>query len=182
VSGTLAQRVAVVEDTLMAANQEVRPYCAAHVPGLVLCFAGDNQVVDARMQALGTEFQHQALLLSATSGDLALQIGAFPPRSPRVAAQVQALVEDLSMSGAQLASVLHDYAQAIAEIGQLPVQVPDAGARLRELDYTGRVYAVTALLQRAQSWLETVNRETGADAVLPGFTRGAPPLGAQFGL
>jgi hypothetical protein len=182
VNGTLARRVAVAEDALMAANQAVHPYCAAHAPGTTLCFAGTVDFLDPRVQTMGMVFQHQALLLSATSQELALQLGAFQPGNPLVAAHVHALVEDLSLSSVQLASVLQDHAQVIAQMARLPVQPPGAGATLRELGYAGRVYAVTTLLQRAQSWLETINHETGAHAVVPGFGPGEPPLVQQFGL
>jgi hypothetical protein len=93
------------------------------------------------------------------------------------------LLEDLALGAVQLARVL----------GQMAVVVPRDGPtttgrevlvalQAGRVGYILRVLRVLELLTRAEGWLESIDHETGAHAILPGVAPGAPSIETQIGL
>jgi hypothetical protein len=52
----------------------------------------------------------------------------------------------------------------------------------RAMAYPARIADALPILRRAEDWLETVDRDTGARATLPGFAPGVPSLARLLAL
>jgi hypothetical protein len=81
--------------------------------------------------------------------------------------------EDLALFSDQLAGLLQESAAALASS---PLQQASYGQPESRVSYGPRVRAAVSILRRAEAWLETVDRETGAHVTLPGFAPGAASL------
>jgi hypothetical protein len=156
VRNSLTARVLLVEGALAAAD--------AAAPGY--------NVPPHGSPAVSRTLEAQALvLLDAARGLTTL---TPPPLGPQLARQLNRLLEDLALCGEQLAALLQDTTAALAGATE-----PD---QVLTLGYWPGAHRAVALLRRAEGWLEAINHETGAQAVLPGFAPGTPPLEKALGL
>jgi hypothetical protein len=118
-----------------------------------------------------------AAALTQEAGELtraSMQLGELPPTTDTlVALQLKGAAEDLAVAGTQLAALL---AETAATLRTVPVaeatgaMIVTGGMAL--VGYEPRVRSTLTLLKRAEQWLETIDHETGAQAVLPGFAGG----------
>jgi hypothetical protein len=176
VRGALAGRVLDLEDALATANQQVETYCAGRRLDISLCFESNVDPDDAATGRLAEVFRRQAQLLGGTSSFLAAQLVAVRLGSPLVTAQMDGLIEDVAMCSEQLMLLLQDFSQPLLALGQVLYTTSGAREAVRGLGYGPRVRSLLRLLRRAEEWLETIDQETGAHVILPGFAPGAPPL------
>jgi hypothetical protein len=178
---TLTPQVVRLEQALATANQGVQAYCAARRVAFSLCFDQDVEYQSADTEALSGMLDQQAHVLTAVSAALSLLphpvLGADGS-----AQQMERLIEDLTLVTTQATVVLEEHAEAIGRMRQSVLHGPQVSRALQGLGYAPRVRSLGALLRRAEGWLETMDRETGAHARLPGFAPGAPPIEAQVGL
>jgi hypothetical protein len=155
----LAGRVVVLENGLAVANRHVLAYLAAR-ESVVLLAGGLTQ---------------QALVLLGAGHDLA---GVLPPSQLEglPALQMARLVEDLALFAQQTAGLLQEAVAALTT--PAPAQTVGEDAITRVL-YLSRMRKTVDVLRRAAGWLDTIDRETGAHATLPGFGAGTS-LDAQL--
>jgi hypothetical protein len=157
----LAPGVRVLEDALARANEEVLAQHAGE---------GDARAMSARLLAQAQRLQAVAEELS--SAPLPLVPGD-------VSQHLRGMVEDLLLASQQLEVLLQETAAAVT---QETINGPVGRDGAASVGYSQRVRSTAALLRRAQSWLQTINHETGGHTRLPGFASGTSPLMAQFSL
>jgi hypothetical protein len=157
----LAGRVVVVENGLAVANRHVLAYLATR-ESVALLAGGLTQ---------------QALILLSAGHDLA---GVLPPAQLEglPALQLARLIEDLALFAQQTAGLLQETVAALST--PAPAQTVGEDAITRVL-YLSRMQKTVDVLRRAEGWLDTIDRETGAHATLPGFGAGIS-LDAQLNM
>jgi hypothetical protein len=172
VQTALILRVLIVEGALASANRTVRRYCSLPssvpelTPSLLQC---DGLVILPDDRTLGTTLTREAGVLAAAGYAVA---SLQPPVLDTQATVSLALVaEDLVLCSTGLASLLRETAASVERLQPLRLQVV-----ISSRGYWSRVCDFVTLLQRAEGCLVTLDRETGAQAILPGFAPGAPPL------
>jgi hypothetical protein len=145
VRDAVAPRVLVLEAALAAAQRQVDVYAAGHTDaGAVLAVLGQ-----------------QSRALRDLSQDLAALTPPWLGLLPTL--QMARALEDLAACGEQLAGLLQDTMTAGSFSPRL-----EAGA-LSVVEYGPRLDAALALVARAEAWLRTLDRETGARLHLPGY-------------
>jgi hypothetical protein len=186
VTGVVAEAVlpaaVAIETALTAATRAAQSYCVGHHRGLAVCFESAVDGYDPATVTLAEVFRQQAQRLSGTSQALATDLATLRLVSPLVTAQMDGLLEDLALCAEQLMLLLQEYAQPLLALGQLPPTVAGAQTAVQGLGYAARAQSLAGLLARAEGWLETIDHETGAQAGLPGFEPGAPPLESRLAL
>jgi hypothetical protein len=163
VRDVLSAQVLAMEGALVATDDQIGAYHAAFTAGAVVGSL-DLYPLIAKTVAVMTR---QSLACIALSHDVvapsSLQLGEV------VEMQLTALREDLALFSAQIAIVMQETGADVAGMQRF-LESP------RAMAYRARVAEALPILRRAEDWLETVNRETGARATLPGFALGAPSL------
>jgi hypothetical protein len=168
----LAPRVRALEAAALTANEQVLAYCDD--PGLVrvdcteLPLRPHAETAFALLQAL------VPLASSFRSTGQALWQELPPAVGDGTALPLGCLVEDLALFADGYARLLGETAQDMPSAGdKTPVAPVEYGARVRSL---------VVLLDRAERWLETVDRMVHAAVSLPGFEDGGRSLDGQLSL
>jgi hypothetical protein len=148
VQDAVAPRVLALEGTLAVARHQVDAYAAGQTRA------------DTLLAVLG----QQSLALRGLSQDLAALTPPWLGLLPTL--QMARALEDLAACGEQLAGLLQDATGA----GASPPRFE--GGDLAMVEYGPRLHAALALASRAEAWLRTIDRETGARVRLPGCDGG----------
>jgi hypothetical protein len=174
VQTALTPRVVLVEGTLATANQALLSACRlTHAYDTTLMKCTDPALMDGGRALARTLAMDANVLFDASH---ALAAVDPPPGGPRWTVPLALTVEDLVLCSDGLGSLLAESAAA------MPLSAPAGTPPPVSIDYASRVLKWASLLQRAQAWLETVDRDTGAHANLPGFVPGTQPLETLLGL
>jgi hypothetical protein len=154
VQSALAPRALALESGVALANRHI----GAHLSG---------REDDGTLAAV---FTREAGELVGASNQLA----ELPPaRDTLVALQLKGAAEDLAVAGTQLSDLLLETAATLRAVPAAEANgamIVTGGTEL--VGYEPRARSAVALLKRAEQWLETIDHETGAQAVLPGFEGG----------
>jgi hypothetical protein len=107
-----------------------------------------------------------------------LSLMSAPSLAPLLARQMERLMESLALFGEEVAAIFGamtaHYGGGMAQQGQVTED--------RRAAYTPMMETALRGLYRAQAWLATIDRETGAQVTLPGLTPGGPALESQLDL
>jgi hypothetical protein len=170
---SLTLQVLRLEQALLTVNGAVLDGCPmTHAPGTTLV-----SCATAALLAGGPKLARTLTLEAAVVGDVGRTLAmADPPLLERPQAVDLALVrEDLMLCSSGLSTLLSESAAALPAASAGP-------SALAELHYGLRTLQVVALLSRAEAWLGTLDRATGATVRLPGFEPGAPSLMSQLAI
>jgi hypothetical protein len=163
VHDVLSAQVQAMESAVVATDDQLRAYDDAFMAGTQAPSVDLHPLIEQTVAVL----TRQSVICTGLSHNVvaptSLQLGE------RAAMQLTALREDLALFSAQIATVMQ-------ETGADVVGMPRSLESPRASDYPARIAEALPILGRAESWLETVDRETGARATLPGFAPGDPPL------
>jgi hypothetical protein len=167
----LAPRVFALEAAALTANEHVLAYCGS--PGRVRVDC-TGLPLRPRTESAADLLQALAPLAStfrATSHALWQEL---PPGFDRVpSAHLVCVVEDLALFADGYARLLTETVEAIPSTDKAPVA---------PVEYSARVHWLAVLLDRAELWLETVDRAVGTRATLPGFEDGGHGLNDQLSM
>jgi hypothetical protein len=160
VRGTLAPQVLAVESLLAA------------LPERHVALRQGGQEDDG---ALAHALTQQAVVLTAASAGLS-SLG-LPRLDEQPTLELKSVVEDLALFSDQLADLFHEASTDLLSIGSMEA----AGAVVsmdvtQSVDYDRRVHSLLKILRRAEMWLKTLDRDTGAQVTLPGFEHDGCPL------
>jgi hypothetical protein len=142
-----------------------------------LAWANEEVLVQPTGEGDPARLLAQAQRLRAVAEELSS--APLPLVPSDVPQHLSGMVEDLLLASQQLEVLLQETAAAVT---QETISGPVGRDGAVSVGYSQRVRSTAALLSRAQSWLQTINHETGGHTRLPGFASGTSPLMAQFSL
>jgi hypothetical protein len=158
----LAVRVLIMEDALATANRAVLAYCPRSRHSLLQC--ADLAVATGGGVLATTLTQEAGVLAQASQGLSGLPL---PDLGRQPTQHLALLQEDLVVCSGGLASLLQEVAAGVPLAANVVATASSAA-------YGPRVRDLVIVLRRAEGWVETVDRETGAHVRLPGFEPGLP--------
>jgi hypothetical protein len=169
VQSALAMQVLIVEDALATANRAVLAYCPRSQHSLLQC--ADLAVVTGGGELATTLTQEAGVLAQASQGLSSLPL---PDLGRLPTLHLALLQEDLVVCSGGLARLLQEVAAGVPLAANVAATASSAA-------YGPRVRDLVTVLRRAEGWVETLDRETGARVRLPGFGPG-PPLEQRLDL
>jgi hypothetical protein len=168
----LAPHVRALEAAALMANEQVLSYCDD--PGLVrvdcteLPLRPHPETAHDLLQALAP------LASSFQATGLALWQEPLPRAGDGTAAPLACLVEDLALFAGGYAGLLTETAKNIPSTGDKEAVAP--------VEYAARVRSLVVFLDRAEGWLETIDRTVHVRVSLPGFEDGGRALDGQLSM
>jgi hypothetical protein len=167
----LTPRVEALEAAALTANEQVLAYCSS--PGRIKVDCTELPL-RSRTESATTLLQALAVLASTFSGTAQALWQEWPPAVEGMpATALVCVVEDLTLFADGYARLLEETAQDVPSTDKGPVA---------PVEYAARVRSLAVVLDRAERWLETVDRAVGAVGVLPGFADGGQALNNQLSM
>jgi hypothetical protein len=171
VHGFLAPRVMAVEESLAASDDQIQTYLDAYSAGTQLDWPSLSALVEQTISVLTAG----SSLCEESSHDF--DVPPALPLDTSLSLQLASLREDLELFSTQIATAMRATSTDM-DIARMPRRLES----LRDAGYATRIGDALPILRRAETWLEAIDRETGARVTLPGFKPGAPPLEQQLAL
>jgi hypothetical protein len=174
VQRVLSPRVLQVEGALATANRQVLTHCQPPEGDLARCTDLSSRMGGGAVVGVLTT---QALVLSGASHSFDTLLPPNVGALPRL--QLRSVSEDLALFSDQLAGLLQE---SVAAVSSSRLQQATFAEPAPRVSYGPRVRCALTILRRAEAWLEAIDRESAARAMLPGFAPGAPSLENQLAL